>query len=567
MRCSGLVLATCALALSACGGGGGKDSGATPSSSSAAVVLAPMQLSDPVAPSTVETGSALTFEGGQCSGGGGSLTTSWSFGDGTKLSNTNVHIYANPGQYSVSVSCTDAVTRQTLSTLPITVTVVPLTPHGFLGRSWSNYQAVDARNTSIYPMAGLTNDGNVYGAWLQNVGNGSGVASGRMDANTGKSWLLEGLMPYGGAAVAFNNNVPLQRVAPMDLAVSPQGKVLLAWVSGSVLWLATRQADGTWGQAVQTTLTPTSTTIKVVVNDAGDGAIAYCTSGGANVVKVSAGSLQMSMPQQISARCSTMVGYTGMGAQLAKAFDVAIDNTNSTIHAVGLMPSSSTAGKSQVVWRQYVADTGWTAPEPISAELASASFASSFSLSYSLAPAGHYAGVVWSQSGEGGVSNAYVRLGEGGAWGEIKTLQSNSSAPYVLPLIAVNDAGRAFAAMALDDKSRSTHNMYVSNYSPANGWMASPVKANTWGGFAAVDVAIDEFGNGLVTHCDIGVDTVAGTLSSTGGWSGLKAITPLYGNGGFHNQMMRALPDGRAILVTSVYATAGYAPSGFVLLQ
>lgn len=34
-----------------------------------------------------------------------------------------------------------------------------------------------------------------------------------------------------------------------------------------------------------------------------------------------------------------------------------------------------------------------------------------------------------------------------------------------------------------------------------------------------------------------------------------------------YNQMMRALPDGPAILMTSVLATTGYAPSGFVLLQ
>lgn len=568
MKYSHWSVALCALSLTACGGGAGnKDAGATPSSAGAATVALPLQLTDPSAPTTVETGTSVQFDGGQCAGGGGVLTVSWSFGDGTKLSNTNSHIYASPGQYSVTVSCTDSGTKQTLSTSPITVTVTPLTPHGFLGRAWSGYQTVDTHNTSIYPLAGLAEDGKVYGAWLQNLNSGSGVASGRLDSVSEKAWTLEGLIPFGGTPVAFNNLVSSPRIGPLDLAVSPQGNVLVAWVAGTSLWYALRTPDGGWSLPVQTTLAPSSATIKVAVNDAGDGAIAYCSAGGAQVVKVTRGSMAISAPQQISTRCSAMVGYTGAVPQLARAFDVAIDNTNSTIHAVGLMPSVAAAGKSQVVLFRHLPGSAWAAPEPISTELPTASFGSNFSLSYSLAPAGQYAGVAWSQSGDGGLSNAYARLSDGGNWGAITALQSNSSLAYALPLIAVNDDGKAFAAMARDDKARTSYDMYVSNYSASAGWMTAPVKANTWGGFAAVDVAIDQFGNGLVTHCDIGVDTVAGTLSAAGGWSGLKAITPLYANGGFHYQAMRALPDGRAIVMTSVYASTGFAPSGFVLLQ
>ncbi|HEX5354865.1 MAG TPA: PKD domain-containing protein [Aquabacterium sp.] len=569
MKFSSCVGVLCALSLTACGGGGsgGSDAGATPAGSGAATVVMPLQLSDPTAPTTVETGTSIQFGGGQCTGGSGVLTVSWSFGDGTKLSNTNAHIYASPGQYSVSVSCTDSGTKQTLSTLPITVTVTPLTPHGFLGRAWSTYQTVDTHNTSIYPLGGLATDGKVYGAWLQNLGSGSGVASGRLDSVTEKAWTLEGLIPFGGTPVTFNNLVSSPRIGPLDLAVSPQGKVLVAWVAGSSLWYALRTPEGGWSLPIQTAVSPSSATIKVAVNDAGDGAIAYCTAGGAQVVKVTRGSMVVSVPQQISARCSSMVGYTGAGLQLARGFDVAIDNASSAIHAVGLMPSPSEVGKSQVVMFRHLPDSGWAAPEPVSAVLPTTSFGSTFSLSYSLAPAGQYAGVAWSQSGDGSLSNAYARLSDGGTWSAITALQTNNSLAYALPLIAVNDDGKAFVAMAMDDKTRLSYFMYVSNYSPAAGWMASPVKANTWGGFAAVDVAIDQFGNGLVTHCDIGVDTVAGTLSAAGGWSGLKAITPLYGNGSFHYQAMRALPDGRAILMTSVYASTGFASSGFVLLQ
>lgn len=568
MRYSQLFVVVCALSLTSCGGGGNNDTQATPSTAGSGGVVLPIQLSDPSAPATtVETGTSVAFEGGQCVGGSGTLTTLWSFGDGTKMSNTNTHIYASPGQYSVFVTCTDSGSRQTLTTLPITVTVTPLNPHGFLGRAWSNYQAVDARNTSIYPLAGLAEDGRVYGAWLQNEGSGAAVVSGRMDTGSPRTWLLEGLLPLSGPLVSFNNNMLAQRVAPIDMAVSPQGRVLLAWVAGTSLWYTVRTPDVGWSMPVQTALTPSSTTIKVAVNDAGDGAIAYCTAGGAQVVTVSSGSTVTSTPQQISSRCSAMVGYASTGLQLAKAFDVAIDNTNSTVHAVGLMPSSGAAGKSQIMLRKYLPGSGWAEAEAISVELPQASFSSSFSLSYSLAPAGQFAGVVWSQLGANGISNAYARMADSGVWGVINPLQSNTSAPYALPLIAVNDEGKAFVAMGQDSPAQSTYFMYLTNYNAAKGWMANPVKANTWGGFSAVDVAIDQFGHGLVTHCDIGVDTVAGTLSSTGGWSGLRTITPLYGKNAFHYQAMRALPDGRAILMTSVLATTGYAPSGFVLLQ
>lgn len=98
MACMGL-----AVLLLGCGGGDGNP---TPSTvSRGAITLTPPVLSGGKAAATA--GVAESFEGGLCSGGNGVLTTIWSYGDGSTITNSNIHTYAIAGDFSLTVKCTD----------------------------------------------------------------------------------------------------------------------------------------------------------------------------------------------------------------------------------------------------------------------------------------------------------------------------------------------------------------------------------------------------------------------------------------------------------------------------
>jgi hypothetical protein len=256
-----------------------------------------------------------------------------------------------------------------------------------------------------------------------------------------------------------------------------------------------------------------------------------------------------------------------LGLQNARAFDLAIDNVTSVVDAVGLVPSTTTNGNFVVASQKYTPGSGWPSATPISGDITPTALSNTFSLTYSRSPSGAYAGVAWSQLGGGGYSNAYASLYKSGGWGAITPLQTNNSVGFLMPIIAVNDSGGAFAAMAYDDATHGGTNIYVSNYSRANGWMQSPVMVDGWGDYTAVDIAIDQYGNGLITHNDSGLDSAAGTFSSAGVWSGFTTLSPTYDYKTFHYQSMKALPDGRAILVTSALTSSGFASSGFVVLK
>jgi len=100
-------------------------------SSSITVVIAPI----PMVIATVDRTSAspstaLTFRA-LSSGGTGTITYSWAFGDGdTGVANPIVHAYKNPGQYTVHLAVTDSVegsdsTNLIVSIAPLTVTAFP----------------------------------------------------------------------------------------------------------------------------------------------------------------------------------------------------------------------------------------------------------------------------------------------------------------------------------------------------------------------------------------------------------------------------------------------------------
>ncbi len=79
-----------------------------------------------VGPSSPEAGSAVTFEG-TASGGAGSYTLDWTFGDGSSGSGAvNSHTFATAGSYDVTLTVTDAL-GSTVSTTKVVVVAPPLT--------------------------------------------------------------------------------------------------------------------------------------------------------------------------------------------------------------------------------------------------------------------------------------------------------------------------------------------------------------------------------------------------------------------------------------------------------
>jgi PKD repeat protein len=79
-------------------------------------------------PITANAGSSVTFSQAAVSGGTAPLTYLWSFGDGTQQSGSlnPSHTYQNPGNYTATVTATDA--NKLSSSSSVTVTVNDMTP-------------------------------------------------------------------------------------------------------------------------------------------------------------------------------------------------------------------------------------------------------------------------------------------------------------------------------------------------------------------------------------------------------------------------------------------------------
>ncbi len=547
--------------LTACGGGGG-GGGASGGSGGAAKIT----VSNPTASSNVVAGTAVTFGGGACGGGQGTLSASWDFGDGSVKASSGTHTFTAAGTYSVSVTCTDSSSDPsvTSSATPVTVAAAPAISEGFLARNWTAFAAIDSTNTQIYPIAGLDSNGTAYGLWLQNNSTTtSNVISGLLDTTSASTWTIGASLPTGTANVAVNNSLFHTIQAPIDMAVSPNGNALAAWVAGGSLWYSTRGTLSGWSAPVQTAISPSSPALKVVYSDGGIGAIAYCNSSGAQVAVFSSSTGLSSSSQGVSNKCSAVLG-TSSNTQITYGFDLAINPTTSAVTAVGLMPSPTTSANSVVQEITYTTLGGWGTPFAVSSDLPTASFPS-FSVSLSVSPSGSYSAVAWSNLNATGSNNVFARVLHGGTVGDSIQVQPNDSLVFFLPLIAINDAGNAFLVMA-NQSSSGGYDPYATTYSEAAGWKTAPLLMNSLSGFGAIDVAIDQYGNGLATYNDANLDLQAYTLSADGTKAASVLITQL-GYGDFHYQRLRALPDGRAILTASNKADTGYAPSGFAVLK
>ncbi len=568
---SPIAVATLATLLSACGGGKSDDPAPPPAIKVSAIALSkatPLAIAE----------NELQFEGGVCSGGRGDLTASWDFGDKTPESTSNTHTYTTgDASYTVKVTCTDATGNKAEGKNVFTVAHASM--NGFLGKKWSTYTKIPALHPSVYPVAGLSTAGDINGVGVPSTASGLDVAA--MSANFGISNDIGyDKLPTGTDRPPFNDTQEGMRTASIDLAVSPNGRVMAAWMAGTSVWYATKNGlKGTWSVPVKLDVPVLDEAIKVVVNDAGAGAIAYCTRTGAQVVTYASQATQA--PVTISKRCGG-VDSEEKSLQRYRAFDIAIDNTTSTVYAVGV--NDATAGKSAVTVKSYTPGSGWTAATAVSDELTTPPD----SLSYARSPNGNFAVVAWDQLGTVApfTSNVFSRIQAGASWGAIRPVQSHFiTKDYSRPLVAVNDKGDAFLAMRLSQLNSNTgavvSQIEVSNYAAsatAPAW-SQPYQLRKNGlavPFSATDIAVDKWGTGLLTRTDGGGDPVqAGTFSKAAIWSGFADLSPRFPNPkAFHYQTMRALPDGRAILVTSVYddktpLTDSTAPisSGYVLLK
>ncbi|MDE2000338.1 MAG: PKD domain-containing protein, partial [Burkholderiales bacterium] len=510
----------------------------------------------------VVAGTAVTFSGGTCSGGSGQLNASWNFGDGSQTSSSNRHTYQQAGTYWVTVTCSDASTTATSSKLSVSVSAPAVAKQGFLARTWSALSAIDPSNPSIYPVAGLSSSGVAQAVWLQNLTlNNSGAFSGSVDTNSATSWTLNGALPMDGSTASYSNYLYRTRPAPIDMAVSPNGHALAAWIAGSSLWYATKTETSNWSTPVKLSISPTEVVLKVAVSDQGNGMIAYCTASGAQAITYASGTINTT-PKTISTRCWGQSGNSYVAVQITRGFDLAVDNSTSNIYAVGLMPSPTVSGNAVVTKQTFNPSTGWGSAVAISDDLPGTSLGST--VSYSISPNGQNEAVAWSGVGPGGLLNAYARISRAGVMGAVLPLQTNNSSRYGIPLIAINDNANAFAVMANVDSDPAP---YMVNYSPANGWLKAPKLVASYSGYGGVDVAIDQYGNGLVTLDDDGIDTLAVTLSADGQTAKSQSIVTGYGFSNFHYQTLKALPDGRAILAVSNYSQGSDTPSGVVVLK
>lgn len=560
---TGVILATL---LSACGGDEPEP-----------VVYPKLKISSLALSSATASAIAQTpveFTGGICSGGNSNYIQEFDFGDKTPVSSVKTHTYLTSGLKTVVATCKDtAGSRAVVTSLEVNVAAAEM--NGFMGKQWSTYASIDPLMPSLYPVAELTAAGDIYGVWLPSLATNKDVTTGTTNFSS-SSWTQSGGLSTGSDKPLFNDALPGASSAAIDLAVSPNGRATTAWMAGSSLWYATKNdLSGAWSTPVQINVPVLDASIKVVVNDAGSGAIAYCTSNGAELITYAGQARQA--PVTISKQCD-LTDTSFFTIQRHRLFDIAIDNASSTIYAVGIADGATT-GKTVVTLKSYTPSGGWTAGTAISDEIDTAPE----SLSYARSPSGNFSAVAWNQVGTNLKSNVFARLYAKGAWGPIQAVQDDYiTKDYSRPLVAINDSGDAFLAMQIQS-IRKTFPIEVTNYdaSATNPTWSKPFQVST-AKLSATDIAIDKWGTGLITRSDDGAaqsvssgTPEAGTYSKSGEWSGFTRLATknLYSKS-FHYQSMRALPDGRAIVVTSIYddqtpmtLTTQPLSSGYVLLK
>ena len=600
--------------LSACGGGGDDAPPPPAAPIPPAITITNVALSSTSPAAYAE--NVLVFDGGVCGGGTGALTATWDYGDGTTpvvnpgTNPTHTYAEAKTGQNTVTVKCADtAGTAIQTNTLKLTIQSAAM--KGFLGKSWTAYSSIET-NTSPYPVAGMNTNGDIYGVWVRR----NGLTSANNEVVTGTTtfslpnWNVEPSPLATGADrspyIDFNKYM---LTTAIDIAVSPNGHAMAAWMAGTSVWYATKAPGGAWSapQSIASSAGNTANkSIKVVVNDAGDGAIAYCknlsytqppnpatpppappvvvTRAYAFVTPYLAHSTGGA--RQISNQCDTVDTDLGATATLQRnrAFDIAIDGS-SKIFAAGIQDATSGAPNSLYTSQKSAIalqiNTGGTwAPVPL--VFADEIDKSPESLSFSLSPNGTYRALAWNQVDVSTHSNVYFSMWNGTAWSTVASFTHDISptTDYSRPLIAVNDSGDAVIAMRLTD-TFNVQSVAVANYDASAvppAWGKEKIIAPS-AGYRALDIAIDNWGTALVTNVDESINyTKAGTFAKKPGtaqWSGFKTISSsapdtVYYLGSIHYQTMRALPDGRAVLVTSVYddrSINNRISSGYMLLK
>jgi hypothetical protein len=574
--------------LSACGGGGDEPPPPAAPPPPPGITVSALSLNS-TTPKPYAT-DALQFDGGVCSGGTGTLTAAWDFGDGNGSGAYAPHTYLDSvaGTHTVTVTCTDtAGTAAGVATLQLNVLSAAM--KGFLGRSWTSYAALET-NVSPYPVAGIATSGDIYGVWIRrNAGGTNEVATGQTAFNQ-NNWTVAStilntttdLSPF----VDFQN-ANSGATAPIDIAVSPDGHALAAWMAGSSIYYATKSAtNSAWSTPAKITVPIIFAPVKVVINDTGNGAIGYCTSSGAFVIPYfnnTAGA-----PEQISARCGVLDSFltnnTPNAFHAHRAFDVAIDGASKLV-VVGISVATSGPGKTAVAVKTYTAGA-WSSLSRIADEIATVPE----SLSLSLSPNGTHGAIAWSQIDPtitpAPPANVFTSMWNGINWsaGVAFNHDITPTTTYDRPLVAVNNSGDAFMTMRLANatgKVISATNYNASATLPQ--WSKEVAIDGVSGGgeYRAMDIAIDTWGTGLVTQAESNFRySQAGTFAKNPGvsqWSGMKIIssahpdTVYYSSQGYHYQTMRALPDGRAILVTSLYDqrpdSSARISSGYMMLK
>ena len=591
---SPIAVAILATMLSACGGGGDEPPPPAPVIPPA-ITVSSVSLSTSTPRAFAE--DPLQFNGGVCSGGKGTLTASWDFGDGTGTGSSNTHTYAeaNVGAKVVTVTCTDSAgtAGAAAKSTKFNVIVESAAMKGFLGKEWSSYSSINPLRPSLYPVAGLANSGDVYGVWLPSIAPSifSGDAadtkaiSGTTNFSSSKWTLSADDLSTGTDKSPFDDTQPGVRTTAIDLAVSPKGNAIAAWVavsstgSNPSIWYTTKSGlTAAWAIPKQISVPVLNESIKVAINDDGVSAIAYCT-GTTKTTTTTTGALtytnfavkdtvtgaevitNLSAPVPvrtvISNQCDTVdVGYADL--QRHPLFGIAIDNTSSTIYAVGVASGATVSTNSVVRLKSLTSVGGLIDTKDISGEMAT----SPKSLSFSRSPNGKFAAIAWNQVNTVSpfYSNVFTSIYANDTWSAGKAIQDDfTTKDYTRPLIAVNDTGIAFLAMQLN--FATSPETEVATYDAAK-WSApnrgTNISTPSESQFNMTDVAIDNWGTGLITRLDKNSRyTQAGTFSKTGTWSGFKNILPLntpnYPGLRLHSQAMRALPDGRAILFTSIY--------------
>lgn len=161
-----------------------------------------------------------------------------------------------------------------------------------------------------------------------------------------------GLTPLSTAATAGSAPGTLGDTTPGALAVSPSGRAVAAWVSGTVVHVARRAPDGAWTPTAEVTTasTPANTNaLDLAIDAAGDATVVWSTSGG------------------VRSATSTAGGPFGASAIVSGASAITIDLAmNASGRTVAVMGDGQGSTATVTAVSAPSAGGAWTAPVLVS---------------------------------------------------------------------------------------------------------------------------------------------------------------------------------------------------------